>query len=87
VAAPEPGHLKPTGQWNDMEITARGPEVEIKLNGATVVRDRLDKHPPELLAEHTGLKRTEGLIGLQSHNGRVEFRDIRVKDLAPKATE
>ena len=43
--------------------------------------------PPELIAEHTGLKRTEGLIGLQSHNGRVEFRDIRVKDLAPKATE
>jgi hypothetical protein len=87
VAAPEPGHLKPTGQWNDMEITARGPEVEIKLNGATVVHDRLDKHPTELLTEHTGLKRTEGLIGLQSHNGRVEFRDIRVKDLAPKATE
>ena len=41
----------------------------------------------DLMAEHTGLKRTDGLIGLQSHNGRVEFRDIRVKDLAPKATE
>ena len=47
VAAPEPGHLKPTGQWNTMEITARGPDVEIKLNGATIVHDRLDKHPPE----------------------------------------
>ena len=45
VAAPEPGHLKPTGEWNDMEITARGPDVEIKLNGATVVHDRLDAPP------------------------------------------
>jgi hypothetical protein len=78
VKAPEPGHLKPTGEWNDMEITAEGPHVVIKLNGATVVDDRLDSHP-ELAAEHTGLKRTEGLIGLQSHNGRVEFRGIRVK--------
>ena len=41
---------------------------------------RPDKHP-EMEAEHTGLKRTEGLIGLQSHNGRVEFRNLRIKDL------
>jgi hypothetical protein len=80
VKAPEPGHLKPTGEWNAMEITARGPHLVIKLNGATVVDDRLDAHP-ELNAEHPGLKRTAGLIGLQSHNGRVEFRSIRVKKL------
>jgi hypothetical protein len=82
VAAPRPGHLKPTGEWNTMEIAATGPHVTIKLNGATVVDDRLDAHTdPKLVAEHPGLKRTEGLIGLQSHNGRVEFRNIRVKDL------
>ena len=65
---------------NTMEIVAKGSHVVITLNGATVVDDRLDAHP-ELAAEHTGLKRTEGLIGLQSHNGRVEFRNIRVMDL------
>src|SRR6185437_2800024 len=64
VKAPEPGHLKPTGQWNTMQITADGPRVTITLNGALVVDDRLDSHP-ELFAEHTGLKRPEGLIGLQ----------------------
>src|SRR4051812_87924 len=52
VAAPEPGHLKPAGQWNTMEIKAQGPDVAIKLNGATVVHDRLDMHPPELAVEH-----------------------------------
>jgi len=31
--------------------------------------------------EHPGLARTTGRIGLQSHSERVEFRNIRVKDL------
>jgi hypothetical protein len=80
VAGPEPGHLRPTGQWNTMEIRAEGPHVVIRLNGTTVVDDRLDAHPA-LEKEHPGLKRTEGMIGLQSHNGRVEFRRIAIKDL------
>lgn len=81
VAAPKPGHLKPTGEWNTMEIRAEGPHVTVTLNGTQVVDDRLDAHP-DLAAEHTGLKRTQGLIGLQSHNGRVEFRNLAIKDLA-----
>ncbi len=80
IAAPEPGHLRPTGEWNAMEIRAEGPHVVITLNGAKVVDDRLDAHP-ELEREHPGLKRTEGMIGLQSHNGRVEFRKIAIRDL------
>ena len=80
VAAPKPGHLNPPGAWNSLEIRAKGPHVVIVLNGATIVDDRLDRHP-ELEAEHPGLKRRSGLIGLQSHNGRVEFRYVRVKEI------
>lgn len=80
VAPPRPGFLKPVGEWNRMEIRAEGPRVVIRLNGEMVVDDRLDRHP-ELAAEHTGLARKDGRIGLQSHNGRVEFRAIRVKEL------
>jgi hypothetical protein len=80
VKAPEPGHLKPTGEWNAIEIRAEGPHVVVRLNGATIVNDRLDAHP-DLEAEHAGLKRKEGRIGLQSHNDRVEFRKIRIKEL------
>ena len=82
VAAPKPGHLKPTGEWNTMEIKAEGSHVTVTLNESLIVEDRLDAHP-ELAAEHTGLKRTHGLIGLQSHNGRVEFRHLMIRDLAP----
>lgn len=80
VAAPQPGHLKPTGQWNELEIRAQGAHVVIRLNGSVVVDDRLDAHP-DLEAEHPGLKRKDGRIGLQSHNGRVEFRSIRIRIL------
>lgn len=80
VAAPELGHLKPPGEWNRLEIRAEGPHILILLNGAPVVDDRLDHHP-ELEKEHPGLKRRRGRIGLQSHNGRVDFRDLQIKPL------
>jgi len=31
--------------------------------------------------EHTGLARTTGRVGLQSHSERVEFRNLRIKEL------
>ncbi|MDX2035811.1 MAG: DUF1080 domain-containing protein [Isosphaeraceae bacterium] len=80
VAAPKADRLKPTGEWNRMKITAKGPLIVIELNGGVIVDDRLDGHP-ELEKEHTGLKRATGRIGLQSHNGRVEFRDLRIREL------
>lgn len=79
VAAPKLGHLKPAGEWNHMEIEANGPRVIIRLNGAVIVDDRIDAHP-DLEAEHTGLKRKTGRIGLQSHNGRVEFRNVMIRE-------
>ncbi|RUL86207.1 3-keto-disaccharide hydrolase [Tautonia sociabilis] len=85
VAPAEPGHLKPVGEWNDLAIRLEGPRLAILLNGATVVDDRLDQHP-ELEEEHTGLKRTAGRIGLQCHDGRVEFKDLSVRELgSPRA--
>ena len=74
------GFLKPVGEWNTIAIQAVGPHVVIKLNGQTVVDDLIDKHP-ELNKEHTGLARKSGRIGLQSHNGRVAFRNIQMKRL------
>ncbi len=80
VAAAKTGFLKPVGEWNTITIQAVGPHVVIKLNGQTVVDDLIDKHP-ELNKEHTGLARKSGRIGLQSHNGRVAFRNIQMKRL------
>lgn len=84
VAEPKRGHLKPTGEWNTMSISLHGAHLVIKLNGATVVDDHIDRHPPELLKEHTGLSRRTGRIGIQSHNGRVEFRNVMIAEKAKK---
>lgn len=80
VAAAKTGYLRPPGTWNQLEIVAEGPRVIVRLNGETIVDDRLDQHP-ELEHEHPGLKRRTGRIGLQSHNDRVEFRNVGIRGL------
>ncbi len=80
VMPAERGHTKPAGEWNAMEITANGPHIVVKLNGATIVDDSIDKHQEDT-KEHPGLKRDKGYIGLQSHGDPVEFRNIAIKTL------
>jgi hypothetical protein len=76
------GFLKPTGEWNQEEITADGSHIVVKLNGTVIVDANLDTvTDPEVLKKHPGVKRTSGHIGLLAHDSRVEFRNLRVKKL------
>jgi hypothetical protein len=74
---------KPAGQWNAMTIRADGRNVVVILNGKKIVDANLDHYlkDPAVAKEHTGLARTTGLIGLQSHTDRVEFRNLWIKEL------
>lgn len=59
------------GDWNSIEIDARGPQMRIKLNGLETIKVTDDKA-------------SDGVIGFQLHMGqamRVEFRNIRIKEL------
>ncbi|GAC1333499.1 MAG: hypothetical protein NVSMB14_00350 [Isosphaeraceae bacterium] len=80
VVATKRGFTKRAGEWNAMEITAKGTHVTIKLNGATVVEADLAEHQ-DAAKEHPGILRKTGYIGLQSHSEPVEFRNIMVKEL------
>ena len=81
VAAKNP-RLRPAGQWNQGEITAKGRQITVKLNGDTIVDANLDEvKDPAILKKHPGLARTSGRIGFLGHGTRVEFRNIRVKEL------
>jgi hypothetical protein len=80
VVAAKRGHVKAPGQWNRMEIRADGPKVVVTLNGATIVDANLSEHA-DAVAEHPGLLRKDGFIGLQSHNDEVEFRNVAIKEL------
>jgi 3-keto-disaccharide hydrolase len=83
VVGPSQRAVKPAGQWNAMEVEARGRRLIVRVNGAKVVDADLDhcRKDPEVAREHPGLARTTGRIGLQNHSERVEFRNVRVKEL------
>lgn len=82
VAAKREG-LKRAGEWNTEEISCIGSRIKVTVNGAVIVDADLSKvTDPKILEKHAGLKRTRGHIGLLGHDDPVEFRNIRVRDLA-----
>ena len=61
--------LKPIGQWNHYEITVKGSEVRVVLNGKLVcTSDKLTRLGP-------------GFVGLQGEDGAHEYRNILIKEL------
>lgn len=78
------GHLKKVGEWNFEEVTCKGTQVTVKLNGTTIVDADIEKaSTPKTLdgRAHPGLKRTTGHIGFLGHGAGIEFRNIRIKKL------
>jgi hypothetical protein len=80
VVPPARHATKPAGEWNRIEITARGRHITVVVNGDKVVDANLADYP-EAEKEHPGIKRDRGYIGLQSHDERVEFRDLEIRPL------
>jgi hypothetical protein len=84
VVPAQRGCLKPVGEWNSEEVTAKGRQVTVKVNGKTIVDADLDKaSTPETMdhREHPGLQRDKGHIGFLGHGDYLEFRNLRVKPL------
>ena len=80
VVPPSKDATKPAGQWQSIRIVAKGRQVMVELNGTKIVDANLDDHKDQF-DKHPGLKADKGHLGLQSHDGRVEFRNIYVKAL------
>jgi hypothetical protein len=81
------GFLKPVGEWNHEEIIADGRHVKVILNGTTIVDANIDEaSTPQTIdgKDHPGLKRTRGHIGFLGHGARIEFRNMRIKELGAK---
>ena len=82
VAPAKRGFLKPIGNWNKEEITADGRQITVKLNGTTIVNFDLDSvTDSKTLQKHPGLSRKKGHIGFLGHGTKVEFRNIRIKEI------
>jgi len=82
VIPARPGFLRPVGEWNEEEITADGRRIRVVLNNVILLDVNLDiVREPEVLKLHPGLLRNSGHIGFLGHDSRVEFRNIRLKEL------
>jgi hypothetical protein len=82
VVAAKPGYQKPVGEWNEQEVIARGRQITVKLNGQIIVDANLDDIKDEaVLKKHPGLANKKGHIGFLGHGARVEFRNMRIKEL------
>jgi len=76
------GHQKPVGEWNAQEVIADGPKIKVILNGQAIVDADLSKIEKTADGhDHPGLHNAKGYIGFLGHGSRVEFRNIRIKEL------
>jgi hypothetical protein len=60
--------VKPAGEWNTFEITCRGQEMTLWVNGAVTTRWQECKVP-------------RGFVGLEAEGWRIEFRNVKVKTI------
>ncbi len=78
--------LKPVGEWNSEEISARGSRIQVILNGTVIVDgDILEAAKDGAIdhQQHPGLQRASGHIGWLSHDSVLRFRNLRIKDMTP----
>lgn len=74
--------LKPAGEWNREEITAKGGRIQVRLNGELITDGDLSTIQDEkVLAKHPGTKRASGHLGFLGHGSRVEFRNIQMREI------
>jgi len=94
VFAPARDTTRPLGQWNKTRIVAKGKHVEHWLNGEKLLEYDVDT---ELWRAHVKTSKyfmtaygqgkwglsPKGHIALQDYGGAIEFRNIKIRPLAP----
>lgn len=76
------GYLRPAGQWNFQEVTVRGSELTVELNGTVIMHGDVEKVRGYMHGSpHPGKMLKSGYFGFAGHNDPVEFRNIVIKSL------
>jgi len=60
--------VKPAGEWNVFEVRSEGPKMTVWVNGG-------------ITAEKADLKALKGYAGLEAEGYRIEFRNVKLKEL------
>ncbi len=65
--------VKPAGEWNVLEVTCKGKDMTLWVNGGVTCA----WHDCEV---------PRGYVGLEAEGYRIEFRNVLVKELSTPAT-
>ncbi len=76
--APKKNAVKPAGEWNTIEIECVGPHIRVWINGSQV--QDVDQSTVDKIKN----KPLKGYVSLQSHSNRVEFRNVKLKEIKAK---
>lgn len=84
--APTRDVTRPVGEWNEVRIVARGPQVEHWMNGTRIVAYELWTDEWRAMVEASKFREWPGYgmapaghVGLQDHGDPVWFRNIRIR--------
>jgi hypothetical protein len=61
-------HMKPAGEWNIAEVTARGAELNVWLNGG-------------LVTDFSNCGQPSGYLALETEGYAIEFRNLKLKEI------
>ena len=82
------GATKPIGEWNEVQLLAKGSKLIARINGQVVTDLDLNDYKHRTTEQdggasaHPDLLRAKGRVGLEHYRSdRIEFRKVRIKEL------
>lgn len=82
IAAAEKGFLRPVGEWNFQEVTVKGSNIKVELNGTVILDTDVSKINDYMAnSPHPGKDRKSGYFGFAGHADPVAFRNVSIKEL------
>ena len=89
LVPPSKNMNKAVGEWNSVEITCKGPEMSVKINGEQVSKINLDdykepkKRPDGSKHKFGDIRKLprKGYLGFQDHGSKVWYKNVRIKEL------
>jgi hypothetical protein len=79
------GYQRPIGEWNYQEVTVKGSNLKVELNGFVILDADLSKVDMATVmgkSAHPGKDRKNGFFGFAGHGDAVGFRALSIKSLA-----
>ena len=88
MVAAHRGYQRPVGEWNYQEVTVQGSKIKVELNGAVIV-DADVAAVTEFMGNrpHPGMKNENGFFGFAGHGDAVQYRNVRLKELAAETAD